>query len=373
VILPHSISLLFASTLLCHQMNLAQNAPSTTWHDFSPHHTELITVDQGVQLEVLDWGGTGRPLVFLSGLGNTAHIWDDFAAKFTRNHHVYAITRRGFGKSTHASAGYTPERLSDDILAVMTQLKIEKPVLIGHSIAGEELSSIGTRHRERVSALIYLDAAYTYAFYDAAGDYQASLADLQQKIDALAKTPEDPTLMDQVKAALPQFEENLKRKSNGVENPLPQPYPPPGPADKANFTAMTKRLSVAVGGVPPEAEPHESFLANPDGSVGAPNAASEAGSFILKSTEHYTTPIHLPILAIMSYPQNKGPNFHADTPKNIAAAAAADANQARQIDAFERGQPMAHVIRIAKANHYLFISNEPQVLIEMNKFLASLP
>ena len=85
----------------------------------------------------------------------------------------------------------------------MDQLKIEKPVLIGHSIAGEELSSIGTRHPERVSALIYLDAAYTYAFYDAAGDYEASLKDLQLKIDALAKAPEDTMLMNQLKAALP--------------------------------------------------------------------------------------------------------------------------------------------------------------------------
>jgi non-heme chloroperoxidase len=371
--LRHPIFLLLASTLFCRQVSLAQTAPSTAWHDPSPHHSEMITVDQGVQLEVLDWGGTGRPLVFLSGLGNTAHIWDNLAPKFTGNHHVYAITRRGFGKSTHASAGYTPERLSDDILAVMAQLTIEKPVLIGHSLAGEELSSIGTRHPELVSALIYLDAAYTYAFYDAAGDYQASLADLQQKIDALAKTPEDKTLMNQVKAALPQFEENLNRKANSVENPLPQPYAPPSEADKANFTSMTKRLSLAVGGVPPEAEPHESFLANPDGSVGSPNAAAEAGSSILKGSEHYTTSIHLPILAIMGNPQNKGPNFHADTPKNIAAAAAADANQARQIDAFERGQPTAHMVRIANANHYLFISNEPQVLIEMNKFLAMLP
>jgi non-heme chloroperoxidase len=332
----------------------------------------MITVDQGVRLEVLDWGGTGRPLVFLSGLGNTAHIWDNFAPRFVGKHHVYAITRRGFGRSTHASTGYTPDRLAEDILDVMSQLKIAKPVLIGHSIAGEELSFIGTRHPERVAALIYLDAAYTYAFYDAAGDYAASLADLEEKIDALAKAPEDLTLMNQVRASLPQFEDNLTRKANSLENPLPPPYGPPGPADKANFTAMTKRLAVAVGGVPPPAEPHESFLEMPDGGVGDSNAAPEAGSSILKSVEHYTAPVHLPILAIMGYPQNKGPHFRADTLKNIAAAAAADANQARQIDAFEKGQPTAHVIRIANANHYIFISNEIQVLIEMNKFLDTL-
>jgi len=104
----------------------------------------------------------------------------------------------------------------------------------------------------------------------------------------------------------------------------------------------------------------------------APNATPEASSSIFKSYEHYTTPIRLPILAVMGYPQNKGPNFHLDTPKNIAAAAAADANQARQIDAFERDQPTARVIRIANANHYIFISNGNQVLAEMNKFLNTL-
>jgi pimeloyl-ACP methyl ester carboxylesterase len=261
----------------------------------------------------------------------------------------------------------------EDILDVMSQLKIEKPVLIGHSIGGEELSFIGTRHPKRVAALIYPDAAYTYAFYDAAGDYEASLTDLQQKIDALAKTPEDTALMNQVRGALPQFDDNLKRKVNRAENPLPPAFAPPSAADKANFTAMTARLALAVGGTPPDAEPHESFLTTPEGSVGAPNAAPEAGGAILKSIEHYSAPIPLPILAIMGYPQSKGPNFHLDIPKNIAAGAAADADQARQIDAFERGQPTARVVRIANANHYIFISNETQVVSEMNKFLEALP
>ena len=132
--LPHTILLLFASTLLCHPMSPGQKVPSTAWHDPSRHHTEMITVDQGVQLEVLNWGGKGRPLVFLSGLGNTAHIWDNFAPKFSGNHDVYAITRRGFGKSTHAGAGYTAERLSDDILAVMAQLKEDRKTSAGRSL-----------------------------------------------------------------------------------------------------------------------------------------------------------------------------------------------------------------------------------------------
>src|ERR1700722_7294174 len=71
------------------------------WHDPSPHTVQFVTVDENVKLEVLDWGGTGRPLVLLAGLGNTAHVFDEFAPKLTPEYHVYGITRRGYGASSH--------------------------------------------------------------------------------------------------------------------------------------------------------------------------------------------------------------------------------------------------------------------------------
>jgi len=57
----------------------------------SPPTASLITVDKNVKLEVLDWGGSGRPLVLLAGLGDTAHVFDDFAPKLTTTCHVYGI------------------------------------------------------------------------------------------------------------------------------------------------------------------------------------------------------------------------------------------------------------------------------------------
>ena len=113
-----------------------------------------MTVEQGVQLEVLDWGGSGRPLIFLAGAGDTAHASDNFAPQFTRHHHVYGITRRGFGASSHpapANGNYSADHLGDDILAVMKALNIQRPVLVGHSMAGEELSSIGSRFPAKVA------------------------------------------------------------------------------------------------------------------------------------------------------------------------------------------------------------------------------
>jgi pimeloyl-ACP methyl ester carboxylesterase len=147
-------------------LELRRATKETAWPDPVPHHSQVITVDEDVKLEVLDWGGSGRPLVLLTGLGNTAHVFDRFAPKLTDQYHVYGITRRGFGASSTPPSGYSAARLADDVLEVIDSLKLDRPVLVGHSVAGQELSSIGSRHPEKVAALVYLEAAYPYAFHD---------------------------------------------------------------------------------------------------------------------------------------------------------------------------------------------------------------
>jgi pimeloyl-ACP methyl ester carboxylesterase len=158
--------LISAFTILLGSHLCAQNVVSS--HDPKLHSVQFVTVDQDVKLEVLDWGGSGPPVVFVAGLGNNAHVFDFFAPKFIGSNHVYGITRRGFGASSAPLSGYSADRLGDDVLAVLESLKLERPVLVGHSIGGSELSSIGSRHPEKVGGLVYLDAAYSYAFYNAA-------------------------------------------------------------------------------------------------------------------------------------------------------------------------------------------------------------
>ena len=157
--------------------------------DSSPHSVQFVAVDDNVKLEVLDWGGSGRPLVLLAGLGNTAHIFDRFALKLTPTYHVYGITRRGFGTSSApvpANDNYSADRLGDDVLAVLDALKLNHPILVGHSIAGEELSSVATRHPEKVGGLVYLDAGYPYAFYDRShGDLTIDLVELRRELEQL--------------------------------------------------------------------------------------------------------------------------------------------------------------------------------------------
>jgi pimeloyl-ACP methyl ester carboxylesterase len=49
------------------------------------------------------------------------------------------------------------------VLAVIDALNLNRPVIAGHSIAGRELTWVGSRHPEKISGLIYLDAGFDYA------------------------------------------------------------------------------------------------------------------------------------------------------------------------------------------------------------------
>jgi non-heme chloroperoxidase len=139
----------------------------------------VTRIAQGVSLEVLDWGGRGSPLVFLAGLGATAHVFDDFAPRFTDRFHVVGITRRGFGASAASAPPTDLDTLVADITAVLDTLGFGRVVLVGHSIAGEEMTRFAEIHGMRCAGLIYLDAAYDRSGIDTLSKTQPSGPDPQ--------------------------------------------------------------------------------------------------------------------------------------------------------------------------------------------------
>jgi non-heme chloroperoxidase len=311
----------------------------TAWPiDSSPHKVQLISVDKDIKLEVLDWGGSGRPMILLAGLGATAHVFDHFALKLTPAYHVYGITRRGFGKSSApapANGNYASDGLGDDVLAVIDALKLERPVLAGHSAAGEELSSIGSRYPSKVAGLIYLDAGYSYAYYDPSrGDLEIDRSELRKELDAYSEfaAPRDQKALIKhlLEVSLPRFEKDLR--------------------------GMEKRLDL----VP------ETTATPPD----TPETRIEAA--IMAGAQKYSG-VTCPVLAFFAVPQNMGAMPEMDAAKRAEWAAADLESRTAQANAFESGNPSVRVVRLANASHAVFLSNEADVLREMHAFLAKLP
>jgi len=297
----------------------------------------FVTVEKDVKLEVLDWGGSGRAVVLLAGGAQDAHSFDEFAPKLATAYHVYGISRRGFGASSAPAQGYLADSLADDVLAIIDSLGLKRPVLAGHSLAGEELSSIGSRHPERVAGLVYLDAGYPYACYDSTSEnVPMTVGDVQRKLARItdASTPVSPldielVIQDLLDKSLPLMERDLR----GLGKML------------AAMPNQTQKIQV-----PP---------------------LDRIQDALNQGQEKYTS-IHGPVLAIFAAPSlARVRRYGSLTPTQADSADLAFVMP--QIRAFERCAPGARIVRIAHADHFIFWSNEGEVLREMRSFIDSLP
>ena len=89
--------------------------------------------------------------------------------------------------------------------------------------------------------------------------------------------------------------------------------------------------------------------------------------------EQKYTQIPSPALAIFAVPHDLRPMVPNDA-KALADAEAIDTKRMSGLaDSFAHGVPTAHVVRLSNASHYVFLSNEGDVLRELTAFLANHP
>jgi hypothetical protein len=96
-----------------------------------------------------------------------------------------------------------------------------------------------------------------------------------------------------------------------------------------------------------------------------------AAALILAGAQKYTR-IPVPALAIYALPHDLNGPPMSDAQRAVYEARDQITTSA-QAKAFEDGVPTARVVRLPRARHYVYRSNEADVLREMNAFIASLP
>jgi pimeloyl-ACP methyl ester carboxylesterase len=282
------------------------------WRDPSPHQVRFVTVGSSVRLEVLDWGGTGRAIVFV-GCYLTAHVYDDIAPKLTDRFHVYAVTRRGVGASDRPATGYDPLRRAADILEVIDSVGMQKPILVGNSCGGAILHTLGAQHPDRLSGLVYLDAA------------------------------EDPTL-------------------GGAD------YGPTAPVDSAQLPAFVgKRVPVVF----PEAEVRQMNQWPVEPVI---RKAITEDNNVKPDYARIRLPV-LAIYRTVTMEQALK-DYPPSNEQQRAALNQAYANARAMLSRWQRdllaGVPTARIVELPGANLYMFLSNEGDVLREIRAFAAAL-
>lgn len=301
------------------------------WKDPSKHIVRFIEVEPGVKLEALDWGGSGEPVLLLSGHGDTGHVFDDFAPRLAGSFRVFAITRRGFGASAQPEQGYDLANLVKDIARVAEALKLERVHLAGHSIAGDEMTRFALTYPEKVGKVIYLEAAY-------------------DRVEAQRLEGRFPKLP----ASSPEARES---------------------GSPAAVRALVARTEIRM----PESEIRATRVFGPDGQYLRPVTPEAIIRAVATMVEHpdYGA-VRAQILAI--YAVYRTPADLIARYKTAGPATRQGLDQVfglwqpfakAQREFFRKSVPQARVDEIHGASHYVFISHRDRVLRDMRAFLQT--
>jgi len=157
---------------------------------------------------------------------------------------------------------------------------------------------------------------------------------------------------------------------------MPQ-APPPSESDPslASFAALQQACLHALGFTYPEGELRQQYSTTPEGRVGK-QRDFPGDATMLEGMKQYTN-IPAPALVIFAIPHAKPKWTDESTDPKVreaaqAFSAAVDALTIRQAKAFEDGVPTAHVVRLRDADHYVYLSNEADVLREMKSFFSTI-
>ena len=117
----------------------------------------IKTNGDGIKIQLAVWEGKGKQILCIHGITANSRFWDCLASALAPHHRVIAVDLRGRGLSDKPPTGYSIEHHCKDILALMNDRGLERPVLMGHSLGAFISLVFSAKYPQRVDRLILVD------------------------------------------------------------------------------------------------------------------------------------------------------------------------------------------------------------------------
>jgi pimeloyl-ACP methyl ester carboxylesterase len=111
----------------------------------------------GIKIQLAVWKGKGKQILCVHGITANGRFWDCLASALAPHHRVIAMDLRGRGLSDKPRTGYSIRHHCKDILALMNDQGLERPVLMGHSLGAFISLVFAARYPRKVGQLILVD------------------------------------------------------------------------------------------------------------------------------------------------------------------------------------------------------------------------
>ncbi len=123
----------------------------------SPHPRDLV-IDGAVPIHVRIHPGDGPGLVLIHGITSSGEVWEPVLEALGHAFTPVTIDLRGHGSSGMPGHGYLYDDYIDDLDRVLDALKLDRPLVAGHSLGGLVALWWAARHPNRAPALVIEDS-----------------------------------------------------------------------------------------------------------------------------------------------------------------------------------------------------------------------
>jgi len=102
---------------------------------------------------------TNQPIIFIHGFPFDHTLWNDVINEFKDEYFCISYDIRGFGESEFNTGQYTMESYVEDLENIISELKLDKPIICGFSMGGYIALRINEKLKGKYKALILANTA----------------------------------------------------------------------------------------------------------------------------------------------------------------------------------------------------------------------
>ncbi|MDO5697238.1 MAG: alpha/beta hydrolase [Dermatophilus congolensis] len=110
----------------------------------------------GGHLAVVDHGGDGHDVLLVHSVCHSSAVWEPVAQVLATDAHVVALDMRGHGQSTAETTEIA--QIPADIAHVIETLGLDRPVLVGHDVAGGFVTAVAAARPDLVGGVVVIDS-----------------------------------------------------------------------------------------------------------------------------------------------------------------------------------------------------------------------
>lgn len=154
--------------------SLYTNLPPVEFQDID-YGYRTKSVLNNPSISFIDTGSGDKTILLAHGLASNAGFWRYVIPELSKNYRVIALDLPGYGKSQKGAYPYSMTFYADQIKRLADKLKLDKFILVGHSMGGQIGTTFALKYPDRLEKLVLASPAGVEEFEKRESDWLRSV------------------------------------------------------------------------------------------------------------------------------------------------------------------------------------------------------